>query len=105
MQIYNKKGKNKLGRTKTTEWEYLNSRNIFGMTNEQTKKRKPRTMIMKNSNNVLITEEKKITEEFREAFIQLFGSPVDTTKESIIYLTLQLSYIFYLLVLQLEGKI
>jgi len=45
---------------KTIEEEYLNSRTFFGITNELTKKRKPRTMIMKDSNNVLITEEKRL---------------------------------------------
>jgi hypothetical protein len=44
-------------------------------------------MIMKDSNNVLITEEKKIAEELGEAFKQLLGKTVDTTEESIIYLT------------------
>jgi hypothetical protein len=51
------------------------------------KKRKPRTMIIKDSNNVLNTEKKKIAEEFREAFKQLLGKTVDTTEESITYLT------------------
>lgn len=41
---------------------------------------------MKDSNNVLITKKKKITEEFGEAFKQLLGEPVDTTEESITYL-------------------
>jgi len=72
---------------KTIEEEYLNSRTFFGITNELTKKRKPRTMIMKDSNNVLITEEKKIAGEFREAFKQLLGKTVDTTEECITYLT------------------
>ncbi|XP_050530203.1 uncharacterized protein LOC126899369 [Daktulosphaira vitifoliae] len=72
---------------KTIEEEYLNSRTFFGITNELTKKRKPRTMIMKDSNNVLITEEKKIAEEFRETFKQLLGKPVDTTEESTTYQT------------------
>ncbi|KAL4111786.1 hypothetical protein QTP88_015673 [Uroleucon formosanum] len=72
---------------KTIEEEYLNSRTFFGIANELTKKRKPRDMIMKDSNNVLITEEKKIAEEFREAFKQLLRKTVDTTEESITYLT------------------
>lgn len=68
---------------KTIEEKYMNSCTFFGITNELTKKRKPRTMIMKDSNNVLITEEKKIAGEFREAFKQLLGKTVDTTEESI----------------------
>jgi len=44
-------------------------------------------MIMKDSNSVLITEEKKIEEEFREAFKQILGKIVDTTEDSITYLT------------------
>jgi hypothetical protein len=72
---------------KTIEEEYLNSRTFFGITNELMKKRKPRTMIIKDSNNVLNTEKKKIAEEFREAFKQLLGKTVDTTEESITYLT------------------
>jgi len=44
-------------------------------------------MIMKDSNNVMITEEKKIAKEFRKAFKQLLGKTVDTTEESITYLT------------------
>lgn len=44
-------------------------------------------MIMKDSNNVQIIEEKKIAEEFRKTFKQLLGKTVDTTEESITYLT------------------
>jgi len=47
---------------KTIKEEYLNSRTFFGITNELMKKRKPRIMIKKDSNNVLITDEKEIAE-------------------------------------------
>jgi len=46
-------------------------------------------MVMKDSKNVLITEEKKIAEEFREAFKQLLVKIVDTIEESIIYLIVE----------------
>jgi len=44
-------------------------------------------MTMKDSNTALITEEKKIAGEFRESFKHLLGKTVDTTEESITYLT------------------
>lgn len=87
MQTYSKKRKKNLARTKikNIEKEYLNSHNFFGITNELTKKQKPRPMIMKDSNNVLITKEKKIAGKFKEEFKQLFGRPLNTTEESITY--------------------
>ncbi|KAF0705411.1 craniofacial development protein 2-like [Aphis craccivora] len=51
---------------KTIKEEYLNSRTFFGITNELMKKRKPRIMIKKDSNNLL-------------------GKPVDTIEEIITY--------------------
>lgn len=40
---------------------------------------------MKDSNNVLITEGKKIAEKFKEEFKQLLGWPENTTEEIIKY--------------------
>jgi len=70
---------------KTNEEEYLNSRNFFGITNELTKKREPRTMIMKDNN--WLQKKKILQKNLEKLFKQLLGKPVDTTEENITYLT------------------
>lgn len=76
-----RRGKRTWEELKIRKIEYLNSHNLFGITNELTRKHKPKTMIMKDNNFRIITEEKKIVEKFRNVFMELLGKPMITTEE------------------------